>query len=90
MSCEYIDTMYCIYSYSTTVGKAKLSEDESPQWRRMAWSNDSQVLAVSFSTGMVTIFDILCGEFLSLNKVICDTLYVILNLLVTLILTYNL
>ena len=58
-----------MFSYASIVGKAKLYEDENPQWRRLSWSDDGQVLAVSYSTGAVSIFDILGGEFLTINKV---------------------
>jgi len=51
------------------VGRTRVWEDGNPQWRRMAWSDDSQVLAVSSSTGFVTLYDIFCGEFFTLNTV---------------------
>ena len=51
------------------MGKTKLAEDANPQWRRMAWSDDGQVIAVSYSTGAVSVFDIMCGEFFTLNRV---------------------
>lgn len=58
-----------MHSYGAVIGKAKLREDDNSQWRRMAWSEDSQVLAVSYSTGAVTMLDIMCGEFLTVNEV---------------------
>ena len=51
------------------MGKTKLADDANPQWRRMAWSDDGQVIAVSYSTGAVSVFDIMCGEFFTLNRV---------------------
>lgn len=63
--------MYCI-SFSSVVGKAKMPEDLYPQWRRMAWSDDGQMLAVSSSTGSVTLLDIMGGEFFTLTQVILD------------------
>ncbi|XP_039281626.1 neuroblastoma-amplified sequence [Nilaparvata lugens] len=45
--------------YTTVVGKATVAKDPMPQWRRMAWSPDSTILAVSFSNGSIHFYDLL-------------------------------
>ncbi|XP_067933304.1 NBAS subunit of NRZ tethering complex-like [Watersipora subatra] len=55
-------------NYATTIGKTKLKDDEEPQWRRMVWSEDSQLLALSYSTGSVVLLDIMCGTFFTIHQ----------------------
>nr|CAD7266873.1 unnamed protein product [Timema shepardi] len=45
--------------YCTVVGKAVVPKDPYPQWRRLAWSPDCSMLAVSHSNGSVSFYDLL-------------------------------
>jgi hypothetical protein len=51
------------------IGKTKLGDDSNPQWRRMAWSTDGQMLAISNSRGFVALLDIMGGEFFTIRQV---------------------
>lgn len=55
--------------YNSVVGKAKVADDSYPQWRRMTWSGDDQILALSSSTGDVLLLDVMGGEFFTIRQV---------------------
>lgn len=46
-------------NYSTPIGKAFLSKDVNPQWRKLEWSPDGTLLAVAHSSGLIDVFDLL-------------------------------
>uniref|UniRef100_A0A0A9XRG0 Neuroblastoma-amplified sequence n=2 Tax=Lygus hesperus TaxID=30085 RepID=A0A0A9XRG0_LYGHE len=48
--------------FTSTVGKAALSKDVFPQLRLLKWHPENDKIAVSSSTGIVTIFDAFCNH----------------------------
>ncbi|GLH06021.1 Neuroblastoma-amplified sequence [Gryllus bimaculatus] len=45
--------------YSSVVGKAVISRDPFPQWRKLAWSSDCSMLAIAHSNGVISFYDLL-------------------------------
>ncbi|XP_008201876.1 neuroblastoma-amplified sequence [Nasonia vitripennis] len=43
--------------YSSIVGKASVPKDAFPQWRKLAWSPDGSILALSSSNGYVSFYN---------------------------------
>ena len=45
-------------AYETVVGRVSIQRDQYPQWRQLVWSPDSSMVACSYSSGVVEVFDI--------------------------------
>ena len=43
--------------FQTTLGKCQIQRDPHPQWRRLAWSPDGDMVAYTDSYGNVSVFD---------------------------------
>ncbi|XP_052042051.1 NBAS subunit of NRZ tethering complex isoform X3 [Apodemus sylvaticus] len=48
--------------FTSVIGKCQVPKDPKPQWRRVAWSYDSTLLAYAESTGTVRVFDLMGSE----------------------------
>ena len=45
-------------AYGTVTGRVSVQRDPYPQWRHLVWSPDSTMVACSYSSGVVEVFDI--------------------------------
>ncbi|NXY87208.1 NBAS protein, partial [Alcedo cyanopectus] len=53
--------------FGSIIGKCQVPKDGSPQWRRVAWSQDCTLLAYAESTGTVRVFDLMGSELLVIS-----------------------
>uniref|UniRef100_A0A4W3IP51 NBAS subunit of NRZ tethering complex n=1 Tax=Callorhinchus milii TaxID=7868 RepID=A0A4W3IP51_CALMI len=52
--------------FGSIIGKCIVPKDPHPQWRHVAWSSDSTLLAYAESTGTVKVFDLMGSELFSI------------------------
>ena len=45
-------------AYETVTGRVSINSDTYPQWRHLVWSPDSTMVACSYSSGVLEVFDI--------------------------------
>lgn len=48
-------------NYSTPIGKASITKDNFPRWRKTEWSPDGTLLAVAHSNGVIDVYDLLAA-----------------------------
>ncbi|KAM9497126.1 NBAS subunit of NRZ tethering complex isoform 1-T1 [Clarias gariepinus] len=48
--------------FGSVIGKCQVPKDQSPQWKKVAWSHDCALLAYADSTGTVRVFDLMGSE----------------------------
>ncbi|XP_020600864.1 neuroblastoma-amplified sequence-like [Orbicella faveolata] len=60
---SFIEIRSFIDDFESVVAKCVVDDDNSPQWRKLAWSQDCSMLACSYSSGDIVVFD-LAGELL--------------------------
>lgn len=53
--------------YSSVVGRASISRDHFPQYRRAVWSPDCSLLACAFSSGRIGLYDLLGSNILNIE-----------------------
>ncbi|XP_067139001.1 NBAS subunit of NRZ tethering complex-like [Centruroides vittatus] len=54
--------------YHSVIGRCQILKDPFPQWRKIVWSSDCSMLAVSFSNGSIEFFDLLGSNLFSIHQ----------------------